>query len=205
MRILHVGATGTIGTAVAAALAERRHQVVRVGASDGELQVDLSEPESIEALYAAARASGGLDAVVCTAGIARFGRLGELSDEDFRTSLANKLMGQVNLIRRGLEVVRVGGSFTLTSGTLSDKPEAGTSAVAMAGAAVEAFARAAAIDLAGRFRVNVVSPGAVADSRVARGLDPMPGIWAKDLAAYYVDLVEGTQTGAVVTAEGPMR
>ena len=201
MRILHVGATGTIGAAVAAALGARGHDVVRVGASSGDLTVDLADPGSIDALYAACDA---VDAVVCTAGVARFGPLEELTDADLRTSLANKLMGQVNLVRRGLQVVREGGSFTLTSGTLSVKPEAGTPAVAMTGAAVEAFARAAAIDLGGRWRVNVVSPGAVADSRVARGVDPMPGIWAKDLAAYYVELVEGSQTGEVVTAEVPM-
>jgi NAD(P)-dependent dehydrogenase (short-subunit alcohol dehydrogenase family) len=201
MRILHVGATGTIGTAVADALGARGHDVVRVGASSGDLTVDLADPASIEALYAAC---GPVDAVVCTAGVARFGPLEELTDEDFRTSLANKLMGQVNLVRRGLHIVQDGGSFTLTSGTLSAKPEAGTPAVAATGAAVEAFARAAAIDLGGRWRVNVVSPGPVADSRVARGLDAMPGIWARDLAAYYVELVEGSQTGAVVTAESPM-
>jgi NAD(P)-dependent dehydrogenase (short-subunit alcohol dehydrogenase family) len=202
MRILHVGATGTIGTAVADALGARGHDVVRVGASSGDLTVDLADPASIEALYAAC---GPVDAVVCTAGVARFGPLEELTDEDFRTSLANKLMGQVNLVRRGLGVVPEGGSFTLTSGTLSEKPEAGTPAVAMTGAAVEAFARAAAIDLGGRWRVNVVSPGPVADSLVARGLDPKPGIWAKDLAAHYVALIEGRQTGEVVTAEAQMR
>jgi NAD(P)-dependent dehydrogenase (short-subunit alcohol dehydrogenase family) len=201
MRILHVGATGTIGTAVADALGTRGHDVVRVGASSGNLTVDLADPASIEALYAAC---GAVDAVVCTAGVARFGPLEELTDEDFRTSLANKLMGQVNLVRRGRRVVREGGSFTLTSGTLSAKPEAGTPAVAMTGAAVEAFARAAALDLDGRWRVNAVSPGPVADSRVARGLDAMPGIWARHLAAYYVELVEGSQTGEVVTAESPM-
>jgi hypothetical protein len=32
----------------------------------------------------------------------------------------------------------------------------------------------------------------------------MPGIWARHLAAYYVELVEGSQTGEVVTAESPM-
>ena len=200
MRILHVGATGTIGTAVAAALAARGHDVVRAGRTEGELTVDLADPASIDDLYAA---SGVVDAVVCTAGLARFGPLEELSDEDFRTSLANKVMGQVNLVRRGLGALREGGSFTLTSGTLSERPEPGTSAVALAGAAVEAFVRAAALDLRGRWRVNLVSPGAVADSRVARGLEPMPGIWAKDLAAYYVRLVEGSSTGEVVTAEEP--
>jgi NAD(P)-dependent dehydrogenase (short-subunit alcohol dehydrogenase family) len=201
MRILHVGATGTIGTAVATALGARGHEVVRVGRTDGELHVDLADPASIEALYAA---SGPVDAVVCTAGVARFGPLEELSDEDFRVSLANKVMGQVNLVRHGLGTVRPGGSFTLTSGTLSEKPDAGTSAVALAGAAVEAFVRAAAIDLRGRWRANLVSPGAVADSRVARGLDPMPGIWARDLAIHYVRLVEGDGTGEVVTAEEPL-
>jgi len=201
MRILHVGATGTLGTAVADALAARGHEVVRVGTSSGDLRVDLADPASIEALYAAA---GTVDAVVCTAGVARFGALEELTDQDFHSSFANKVMGQVNLVRRGLEAVRKGGSFTLTSGTLSEKPEPGTSAVALAGAAVEAFVRAAALDLSGRWRVNLVSPAAVADARVARGLDPMPGIWAKDLAAYYVALVEGDGTGAVVTAEEPI-
>ena len=73
----------------------------------------------------------------------------------------------------------------------------------MAGAAVEAFARAAALDLEGRYRVNVVSPGWVAESRVKAGLDPMPGIWAKDLAEYYADFVEGGQTGHVASAETP--
>jgi NAD(P)-dependent dehydrogenase (short-subunit alcohol dehydrogenase family) len=201
MRILHVGATGTIGRAVASALAGRGHEVLRVGATDGDLRVDLADASSIEALFAAA---GAVDAVVCTAGVARFGPLEQLTDADFATSLANKLMGQVNLIRRGLGSVRPGGSFTLTSGTLSERPAAATSAAALTGAAVEVFARAAAIDLAGRWRINVVSPGPVADSRVARGGDPTGAIWAKDLAADYVALVEGTRTGEVVTAEAPM-
>jgi NAD(P)-dependent dehydrogenase (short-subunit alcohol dehydrogenase family) len=201
MRILHVGATGTIGRAVATALERRGHGVVRVGRTSGDLHAELDDVAAIRALYAAA---GAVDAVVCTAGVARFGPLDELTDDDFDTSLANKLMGQVNLVRHGIGLVTLGGSFTLTSGTLSQSPEAGTSAVAMAGSAVEAFARAAAIDVKGRYRVNVVSPGAVADSRVARGLEPMPGIWAKDLAEYYVSLVEGTATGAVLVAESPM-
>lgn len=198
MRILVVGATGTIGSAVAEALGGRGHEVLPVGSSGGELTVDLSDPASIEALY---RQVGDVDAVVCAAGIARFGALEELDDESFRTSLDNKLMGQVNLVRRGLASVAPGGSFTLTSGGLSRNPEPGTVAVSMVGAGVEMFARAAALDLDGRCRVNVVSPGWVAESRVEAGLEPMPGIWAADLAEYYVDLVEGDETGQIVSAE----
>ncbi|MSR20171.1 MAG: short chain dehydrogenase [Gemmatimonadetes bacterium] len=198
MRVLVVGATGTIGSAVAAALGARGHEVVSAAATRGDLSVDLADPASIAALYAAAPSVG---AVVCAAGRAEFGKLADLSDEAFRASLASKLMGQVNLVRYGIGRVMEGGSFTLTSGGLSQVPAPGTTAVTMTGAAVEAFARAAALDLAGRYRVNVVSPGWVAESRVQAGLPPMPGIWAKDLAARYVALVEGDVTGQVVSAE----
>jgi len=195
MRVLIVGGTGLIGGAVASALEARGHAVVRAGVDDGDVQVDMADARSIEALYAAIETP---DAVVCAAGVAQFGPLAQLSDEAFSSSIASKLMGQVNLVRRGLGRVREGGSFTLTSGDLSQLPSPGSTAVTMTGAAVEAFARAAALDLEGRYRVNVVSPVWVAESRVRAGLPPMPGIWAKDLAEYYVRLVEGEATGQVV-------
>lgn len=192
-----MGATGTIGEAVAGALEDAGHEVVRVGHSSGDHTVDLAEKEAIEALY---EAVGSVDAVVCTAGVAEFGAVDELDDDAYRTSIANKLMGQVNLVRAGLGRVSEGGSFTLTSGTLSVDPDPGTAAVAMTGAALEGFARAAALDLEDRYRINVVSPGWVAESREAMGLDPEPGIWASDLAAYYVRAVGGDGTGEVVEA-----
>jgi NAD(P)-dependent dehydrogenase (short-subunit alcohol dehydrogenase family) len=202
MRILVVGGTGTIGAAVVGTLQARGHEVVTAGRSAGDHQVDLSDPSSVEALY---NAVGDVDAVVCTAGVARFGVLEELDDEAFAASIANKLMGQVNLVRRGLATVSEGGSFTLTTGTLSQRPTPGTAAVAMTGGAVESFVRAAAIDLDGRWRVNAVSPGWVAESRVEMGLDPMPGIWASDLASYYVRCVEGEESGRTFEAETPLR
>jgi NAD(P)-dependent dehydrogenase (short-subunit alcohol dehydrogenase family) len=198
MRILVVGATGTIGSALSDVLAARGHDVLRAGSTSGTLTADIADAGSISALY---RTVGAVDAVVCTAGVAAFGALGEVTDEGFQTSIDNKLMGQVNLVRSGLGSVPEGGSFTLTSGGLAQQPGPGTVAVSMVGAAVEAFARAAAIDLEGRYRVNVVSPGWVAESRMKAGLDPMPGIWAKDLAEYYVDLIEGDQTGQILDAE----
>ena len=198
MKILVVGSSGIIGSAVANALSERGQNVIEVTHSGEGLTVDLSDIASLKALYDKV---GKLDAVVCVAGVAQFGHLEELSDDDFAQSIENKLMGQVNLVRCGIGQVTDGGSFTLTSGGLSQKPALATTAVSMVGAAVEAFVKGAAIDLEGRYRVNVVSPGWVAESRVQIGLDPMPGIWARDLAEYYIDLVEGLQTGQVVQAE----
>ena len=198
IRILVVGSSGTIGSAVTKAFSERGQEVVEVTHSGGGLTVDLSDTALIKALYDTA---GKLDAVVCAAGVAQFGPLEELSDADFAQSIENKLMGQVNLVRCGIGRVTEGGSFTLTSGGLSQNPTAATTAVSMVGAAVEAFVKGAAIDLESRYRVNVVSPGWVAESRMKIGLDPMPGIWARDLAEYYIDLVEGLQTGQIVQAE----
>lgn len=53
-----------------------------------------------------------------------------------------------------------GSSITFTSGTLSAKPIAGTSTFIGSSAALEATARAVAVELA-PIRVNVVAPGAI--------------------------------------------
>jgi NAD(P)-dependent dehydrogenase (short-subunit alcohol dehydrogenase family) len=198
MRILVVGATGTIGSAITESLAARGHEVVRAGASRGDHSVDIADAASIARLYEAAP---DLDGVVCAAGRADLGKLEKLSDEAFAAGLASKLMGQVNLVRLGVGRIPAGGSFTLTSGDLSQKPAPGSTLASMTGAAVETFVRAAAIDLAGRYRINCVSPIWVAESRIKVGLPPMPGIWAKDLATYYVRFVEGAANGEVVNAE----
>lgn len=192
-----MGATGLIGSAVADALAAR-HEVVRVGYSSGERTVDLADADSIRALFGAVEA---VDAVVCTAGIARFAPLEELTDEDYDFSFRHKVMGQINLVRQGLARTPPPRSFTLTSGTLSVRPTPGTAAVAMAGAALEGWVRAAALDLENRARVNVVSPGWVAESRAKAGLDPAGGIPAAELARVYLSVVEGAETGSVVVAE----
>lgn len=201
MKVLLVGATGTIGGPVGEALADRGHDVVRAGRSGGDVRVDIESSASILSAY---ESVGAVDAVVCTAGAAAFGSLETLDDEGFALSFRSKVMGQVNLVRHGLGRVVEGGSFTLTTGTLSVEPTPDVSAVALAGGAVESFARAAALDLSGRYRLNVVSPGWVAESRVAMGLEPMPGIWARELSAYYVACVEGDATGEILMAEGPL-
>jgi len=202
MKILLVGATGMIGSAVAKALEAEGDTVVSAGHSSGEYTVDLADPNSVRTLI---EFVGSLDAIVCTAGVAHFGAVEELDDGAFGSSIANKLMGQVNLVRFGLSAVKEGGSFTLTSGTLSVRPTVGSAAVAMVGGGVESFVRAAALDLGGRYRVNAVSPGWVAESRQAIGLAPMPGIWAAELAQYYVALVHGTKNGEILEAEHALR
>lgn len=195
MKVLLVGATGTIGSAISRALSHRDHTVVRVGHTSGDHQVDLADSGSIDELYGSV---GEVDAVVSAAGNAEFGTLQALDDEGYRTSLGNKLMGQVNLVRSGLPYLAEGGSFTLTSGVLAREPQQGTVAVAMVNGAVESFVRAAALDLGGH-RINVVSPGWVRETMEEMGMDPEPGTPAEQVAEAYVEAVEGAMSGEVLT------
>lgn len=197
MRILVIGATGTIGREVVAAL-EGEHELVEASRSEAEHTVDLADPDSVEALF---ESVGPVDAVVCAAGVARFGSLDELDDDDFAVSVENKLMGQVNVVRRGLEHVADGGSFTLTSGVLARRPIPGSAAISLVNGAVESFVLAAALEAPREIRVNVVSPGWVAETLEAMGRDPSEGTPAAEVAKAYASCVEGSLTGEVVSAE----
>ncbi|MBB5411399.1 MULTISPECIES: short chain dehydrogenase [Paraburkholderia] len=196
MRILVVGATGLLGSHIVRLLATE-HDVVGASRKGSELHVDLSDKRSIEAMYAQA---GSFDAIICAAGSAKFAPLAALGDEDFSFSLANKLMGQVNLVRCGVDHVSQGGSFTLTSGVLAQQPMEGSAAVSIVNAGVEAFARSAALELRGKARVNVVSPGWVAETLESMGRDPSQGVPAEIVAQAYKRTLGGSASGEVVSA-----
>ncbi len=196
MKIAVIGGTGTIGSAVVEALREN-HDVVAVGRTSGELQADMTSRESLRALYRELRP---LDGVVTAAGDASFGSLDELSDEDFALGFRSKLMGQINSVREGMEHVADDGSFTLTSGILAAEPTEGSAAISPVNAGVEAFARAAALELPGSRRINVVSPPWIAETLEAMGRDPSAGLPAATVARAYVESVEGERTGEVLDA-----
>jgi len=193
MSILVVGGTGTIGSAVVEALGDR--DVVVAGHTSGDVQVDLADPASIDDLY---RTVGPVDAVCSCAGEAAFGALDALSDEDFALSLSNKLMGQVNLVRRGLDAMADDGVFTLTSGVLAQNPMEGSAAISLVNGGLEGFVRAAALEAPRGIRVNVVSPPWVDETLEAMGADYAPSLPAATVAEAYVDSLEGEQTGATI-------
>jgi NAD(P)-dependent dehydrogenase (short-subunit alcohol dehydrogenase family) len=196
MRILVIGATGTIGKAVAAALSPK-HEVLSASRTRGDYHVDISDPDSIRALF---KAAGKVDAVVSAAGSARFNAFADLTDDDYAFSLANKLMGQANLVRIGLPLIADNGSFTLTSGILAGKPMVGSGAISLVNAGLEGFARAAALEAPRGIRVNVVSPPWVSETLQAMGRDPAHGTPAAKVAESYVRSVEGADTGLVFAA-----
>lgn len=193
MRILVVGASGTIGKAVADALSGR-HEVIRASREKSDEQVDIMDPASIKALYARI---GRLDAVASAAGRAAFKPLSALADEDFDFSLRSKLMGQVNLLRYGLDSVNDNGSFTVVAGYLSRQPSPGSSAVSLVNAALEGFARAAALEMPRGIRVNAISPSWVAETLQKLGRPVEGGTPVSVVAQAYVRSIESGETGQV--------
>ena len=196
MKVLLVGATGTIGKAVTERLSAK-HEVIRAGYTDGDYQVDLGSKSSIGSLFDQV---GSVDAVVSTAGLADFGPFKDLDDKAFELAFNNKLMGQINLVRVGRDHVKDGGSITLTAGILSRQPIPGSVAISMANGALESFAKAAALELERGLRVNVVSPVFVKETMEAMGMDPTPGLSAADTARAYEAAVDGDLNGATLDA-----
>lgn len=193
MKILLIGASGTIGSAIAEELAPR-HAIVRIGRRSGEEQVDISDSASIRKLF---ERVGAFDALVCAAGNATFAALGEMSASDFALGLQEKLMGQVNLLLIGREFASEGASFTFTSGVLSHEPIRTGASASLVNGAVDAFVRAAAIEMPRGMRVNSVSPTVVVEAMASyapyfRGFKPVP---AAEVALAYAKSVEGLQTG----------
>jgi NAD(P)-dependent dehydrogenase (short-subunit alcohol dehydrogenase family) len=193
--VLVVGASGRLGSAVVAALAGR-HEVVEASRS-GENFVDLTNPASIAGLYAAV---GRVDAVACTAGKTPYGTLTDLTSDQWLAGVRDKLLGQVELVRVGMEHVTDGGSFTLVSGILSEQPVPTSPIASTVDGGVDAFVRSAAIELPRGQRINAVSATVFAEAWDAYG--PMfPGatpIPVADAAAAYVASIEGSGTGQVL-------
>jgi NAD(P)-dependent dehydrogenase (short-subunit alcohol dehydrogenase family) len=195
MKIILVGASGTIGRAIDAEL-NTRHEVVRVNRNSGDFRVDIADPKSIERLY---EQIGAFDALVNAAGNVHFGLFEQFTPEQFELGLRDKLMGQVNLVMFGLKHIRDGGSFTLTSGLLNDDPIREGVSASMVNGGLEGFVHGAAIALPRGLRINVVSPTVLEESLTTygsyfRGTKAVP---ASDAALGYAKSVEGVQTGRV--------
>jgi len=195
MRILLVGANGLLGRAVHSALTEAGHEVVPASRTSGEA-VDLTDPASITALY---ERVGTVDAVACTAGTTPFAPLPELGLDQFRAGLTDKLLGQIALVRLGLNHVTDGGSFTLVSGILGEDPIATGSVAATVNGGLYAFVRAAAIELPRGLRINTVSSTVFREAWDDYGpfFPGYPPVPVADAARGFVKSVAGRQTGQV--------
>ncbi|MFI1564458.1 SDR family oxidoreductase [Streptomyces sp. NPDC020490] len=166
--VVVVGGTSGIGLAVAehAAAAGAR---VTVAARTLDLapaalpagvtaeHVDLTSTASVEALFDRV---GTIDHLVLSVGPGAMGTVRDLSSADARPFMDIKFWGYYDAVRAAADRMAKDGSITLIGGGASRKHAPGRPVMAAINAAIEAFGKANAIDLA-PVRVNVIAPGLV--------------------------------------------
>ncbi len=200
-RLLLVGATGLVGHEVFALL-KTRFDIVTAGPVDSDLFLDFDDFDSV--VNAVDCKGRPWTAVACAAGLGSFSPLAKIEAAPLEKSvyglgLTNKLMGQVNLALAARSNLVDGGSITLVTGIATQQPIPGASSFTMANAAIEGFAKAAAIEMPRGIRINVVSPGVLAESpppvfELFAGFEKVP---AARVALAYQRSIEGKLTGEV--------
>lgn len=201
LKILLIGASGTIGTAVMELLSER-HEVIPAGSNSGDVRIDITDPASIKRAF---EKLSPLDAVIMTLGKAAFAPFAELEPAALGESkhllgIENKLMGQVNVAQVARDHLADGGSITLTTGILNEHPVPGSVSPSMVNGALDAFVKAAATEMPRGIRINSVSPSVLRQSLgkygpFFRGFKPVE---AEDVALAYSRSVESLVTGQVL-------
>ena len=195
MKIIVIGASGTVGRAVAQEL-NQRHEVIRVGRTQGDYQVDITSQQSVQSLF---EKIGQVDAIVSATGNLFFGPLATMTDRDFNQGLQDKLLGQIRLALTGQHYLNDGGSITLISGIVAHEPIAQGVNATTVNAGLEGFVRAAACELPRGIRINLISPTVLTESAAAYdGFFPgFASVPAASVAQAYRRSVEGGQSGRI--------
>ena len=194
-KVLVLGSTGLVGKALVEKL-KGTVEVVEASFNHPENPFDIANPQSLKALF---EKVGKVDAILCTAGVVRMADWATADNAEWEFGIQNKMMGQINTLRFGEKYVKDGGAIVLSTGILAQYPFKGSSIVTTVNAAVEAAVKSAAVEV-DRIRFNAVSPGWVAETMVAMGMDPEPGLPAADVAQFYIDLMNDSHSGAIAVA-----
>ena len=193
MKFLVVGSTGLIGSYVAKTLS--KHGTVIGVSRTTQISVDVKDPASIKAMY---EKVGKVDAVASCIGKVAFKPIAELTYEDYLMGLKDKALGQVELVRAGIDFLNDAGSFTLMTGVLARDPIPAGSVAALANGAIESFTLAAAIDLPRGIRINTVSPNVLVEATSYHASFPgFHQVTAQSVADAYVKSILGKQTGQI--------
>ena len=196
MKLLIIGGNGTIGKVVSTYFRES-NQVLIAGRTKGDVRVDIADSNSIKAMF---KKTGKLDAIICTAGEAKWADFNELTEDDYYIGIKSKLMGQVNLVRIGQHYLNPKGSITLSTGILADDPVIKTASASMVNGGIHSFVQAVALEIENGIRVNVVSSGMVEDAYEMYkdyfpGHNPIP---MNKVINGYVRSVKGKVNGEII-------
>ena len=197
-RVVVSGASSGIGRAVAQRYAAegwavcataRREERLREllaelpGADHLHVAGDYAQPETASRIGAVvAERWGRLDALVNCAGVFLGGDPITTPLAEWRRPLDIMLDGAIHLTRMAVPLMADGGRIVHVTSIHGSHAEGGSSAYAMAKAAIDQYCRALAVDLAPRgILVNAIAPGFVATPMsVIDGVNELETDWFRD-------------------------
>jgi NAD(P)-dependent dehydrogenase (short-subunit alcohol dehydrogenase family) len=135
--------------------------VASIGGDAAAIQGDISNLADLDRIYATVEPQAGhIDVLAVNAGVYEFGKLGEITEEQFDRTFNTDVRGVLFTVQKALPLLSKGSSVILTGSMVSIKGFASCSVYNASKAAVRSFARTWIVDLKGRgIRVNVLSPG----------------------------------------------
>jgi NAD(P)-dependent dehydrogenase (short-subunit alcohol dehydrogenase family) len=174
---LITGGTSGIGLATAKRFVNEGADVVVTGRRGQELEAavkeigkgvtgvqgDVSKRADLDRLFAHIESEKGrLDVLFANAGVAQYGRLGEISEELFDSIFDINVKGVLFTVQKALPLMPDGASIILNASVVGSKGLSSNSVYSATKAAIRSFARTWTTDLKERrIRVNAISPGTI--------------------------------------------
>jgi len=137
--------------------------VKEIGKGVTGVQGDVSKRADLDRLFAQIESEKGrLDVLFANAGVAKYGRLGEISEELFDSIFDINVKGVLFTVQQALPLMPDGASIILNASVVGSKGLSSNSVYSATKAAIRSFARTWTTDLKERrIRVNAISPGTI--------------------------------------------
>lgn len=170
-RIVIIGGSSGIGFAVAQLALEEKANIIIASRSneklekakkslgkDNKVNIQIVDIRSEQALHQFFNEIGKFDHLQISASDVESGPIATFPIDDAKKSFDSKFWGPYMAVKHAAPFINKGGSITLYSGGLSQRPWSGSAVSASINGAVESLGRALAAELA-PIRVNTISPG----------------------------------------------
>jgi 3-oxoacyl-[acyl-carrier protein] reductase len=168
---LVTGGTRGIGASIADKLRADGYKVATLGRSGGDVQADVSDPESVQAAFDAVRENlGPVLILVNNAGVTADGLAIRMPDDDWTSVIDTNLTGAFNCTKRGLEDMLKArwGRIVNVSSVSAERANSGQANYAASKAGLLGFTRVVAKEMGKRnITANAVTPGFIATDMTA--------------------------------------